>query len=389
MNRVLLVVWGFDRFGGMERHVTELAMGLRRVGVEVLVFSETPVRRSNLYARQLRAATIPLFAAPWLVWIANGLHLATRWPRSRRDGLIHGGGLLSRSLVRALQRVSRGSDVVHIHGCRLGQTWLLDWARARGMASVYTEHVAIADNGGPLTPAGPRQVLSAGVIACVSEHSSLSLAAVLPEPRPIAVTGHNVSSLTASCRHAAAPDRFEILCPARLETYKGVDVLLRAFAVVVARHPEAHLTIAGDGRLRSELRKLARRLGIQGSVNFAGTLPPSRMAAALCAADAVVLPSRSEGLPLALLEAMALGKPVVATRAGGMPEMIRCLENGLLVPIGEPSAMAEALGALARDPELRMRLGAAARQTFERGRHREARVIPQMLDIYRRAEMAR
>jgi teichuronic acid biosynthesis glycosyltransferase TuaC len=389
VKRVLLVVWGFEPFGGMEQHVLQLACALRRAGVEVAVLSEMPVARSNFYARRLHAEGISLFAAPLWAWIANGLHIALRPSQAGKDQLIHGGGLLSRWLRGALDRLAGQGDLIHIHGCRLGQTWLVDWARRRGVASVYTEHVAIDEHGGPLTAQGPRLAREVGVLACVSEHSRESLQALFAQPRPIAITGHIIAAPPLS-RSAPAIEtsRFEILCAARLETHKGIDVLLRAFVLVVARRPDAHLTLAGSGALAAELKQLAGELGVAPSVTFAGALPPDRMADALNRADAVALASRSEGLPLALLEAMAAAKPVVVTRAGGMPEVIRDDENGLLAPTDDPDALAEALSRLACDAQLRARLGAAAQLSFRQSRHHEGHVIPEILDLYRQAEGA-
>jgi glycosyltransferase involved in cell wall biosynthesis len=389
VKRVLLVVWGFEPFGGMEQHVLQLACALRRAGVEVAVLSEMPVARSNAYARGLRVAGVPLLAAPRWVWIANGLHIALN--PSARERLIHGGGLLSGWLGRTLDRwAGRGGEtLIHIHGCRLGQTWLIARARSRRISTVYTEHVAIAEFGGPLISEGPQLALEAGVLACVSEHSRASLESLFAQPPPIAVIGHIVAAPPPS-RSAPVVEsgRFEILCPARLETHKGIDVLLRAFVQVLAQRPDVHLTVAGGGALAAELEQLVRDLGVRGGVTFAGALPPDRMADALNRADAVALPSRSEGLPLALLEAMAAGKPVVATQVGGMPEVICDGENGLLVATEDPGALAEALSRLASDAQLRARLGAAARQSFRRSRHHEGHVIPEVLDLYRQAEGA-
>ena len=389
MTRVVLVVWGFETFGGMERHVCQLAIGLKRASVDVAVCSEMPVRASNAYAQELRAVGVPLLAAPRRTWFANALQIATRWPKSRVPALINGGGFLSRRLIRVLEGLTAGEDavVVHVHGCRLGQIWLVGWARSRGVPLVYTEHVSIAEYGGPLTPDGPRLALSADVLACVSEHSRRSLASVLSEARDIAVTGHIVA-ISPEAPRGADQEAFEILCPARLEAHKGVDTLLRAFAILASRAAGVRLTIAGDGRLGPSLQRLAADLGVGGSTRFAGALAPSQMAQALTEADAVVLASRSEGLPLALLEAMARGKPVIAARTGGIPEIIRHGENGVLIDPDDPAALALALEQILHDRPLRARLGVAARQTFEESRHHERRVIPEMLDLYRQAQRA-
>ncbi len=390
MTRVLLVVWGFQTMGGMEKHVCALALGLKRAGIQVTVLSETPLPRRNRYGLELRARGIPVIAPPRRLWLLNALHL---WlcralaGKRKASQLIHGESLLSRSLKRNIS-TSIGTDsglLIHVHGCRLGQTWLLDWARSRGVAAMYTEHVAIAECGGPLTHDGPRLALSAGVISCVSDHSRKSLSPLLPAGTPIAVTGHIVTAAPL-VPETPRPEALRLLCPARLEAQKGVDVLLRAFAIVAPRHPMLRLTIAGGGQLRQKLIALARQLRIGDRTTFAGPLSSVAMDKALRETDVVVLPSRSEGLPLALLEAMAAAKPVIATMAGGIPEMITDNENGLLVRTGEPSEIADALERLIPNAPLRLRLGAAAHRTFTNSIHHERLVIPAMLAHYRRAQ---
>jgi glycosyltransferase involved in cell wall biosynthesis len=331
----------------------------------------------------LRAAGIGFHAAPRPVWLANGMHLAVH---RDRDRLIHGGGVLSHWLRRTLARLARQRhiDVVHVHGCRLGQIWLAGWAAARSIAFVYTEHVAIADFGGPMTADAP-QLAATATLACVSEHSRASLAALLGAERAITVTGHIVALPEPVQASNSAPGQVHILCPARLVAHKGIDVLITAFAIVAASHPGARLVLAGSGTEAARLQQQARAAGIADQVNFFGAVAPDAMMAALQRADIVVLPSRTEGLPMALLEAMATAKPLVATRVGGIPEFITHNENGLLVESDDPPGLAAAIVVLAGDAALRQRLGAAARRSFEASRHHASRVIPEMLNLYRAA----
>ncbi len=374
---IVLVVWYLDRFGGMERHVTELACTLRRSGRDVSLVSQMPLRRSNPYARQLRAAAIPIYSAPTALWIASGLRLALTGPQPPT--------LLDRWLLRTLARLCRRapSPLLHVHNCRLGQAWLLPWARERGIPSVYTEHVTISELGGPLTAAAPHHALAGGALLCVSQHARRDLLALLPEPRPVTLTGHIVADPPAAPPHA--PDTPYLLSPARLTAHKGIDVLLRAFAAIAPHHPRLRLVLAGEGDLRRELQALTRSLAIHNSVEFAGHLPSAALAARMSHATAIVLPSRSEGLPLALLEAMAHGRPIVASAVGGIPEAIQDGETGLLVAPGDPKPLAHALDHLLTDSALRDRLGAAARSAFAASPHHEAAVLAETLRVYQHA----
>jgi glycosyltransferase involved in cell wall biosynthesis len=138
--------------------------------------------------------------------------------------------------------------------------------------------------------------------------------------------------------------------------------LLRAFAVVAAEVPGAELQIAGDGPLRGRLVELAKKLDLAQRVSFLGALPHT--AQFLSQLDVFVLSSLNEGLPLVLLEAMAAGLPVVATRAGGVEEAARDGQNAYLAATGDANDLAQALIRMARTPDM-ARMGARGRQMVE------------------------
>lgn len=151
---------------------------------------------------------------------------------------------------------------------------------------------------------------------------------------------------------------------ARLSPEKDHATLLQAVALTVERCPDFTLEVAGDGPLRRELEDRSRTLGISGSVRFLGEVRD--VAALLERARLFVLSSRTEGISLTLLEAMARGLPVAATAVGGNPEVVAAGETGLLVPAGNPPALAEALTTLWTDSAVRRRFGAAGRRRVER-----------------------
>ena len=143
-----------------------------------------------------------------------------------------------------------------------------------------------------------------------------------------------------------------------LKPVKGHDVLVEAFARVRAAVPGARLVLVGRGPGRPDLEGRARALGIGEAVEFAGVLDREGVRERLRAADVFALPSRSEGLPLALLEAMAAGVPAVATAVGGIPQAVGDPPAALLVPPEDPAALADALVALLRDPARRRAMSA-------------------------------
>jgi len=151
----------------------------------------------------------------------------------------------------------------------------------------------------------------------------------------------------------------------RLETEKGFDLLIRAFAGLAADFPEWGLMICGEGSQRSDLESLVTRLGLGGRVRLPGTR--QHFFATLNKADLFVLPSRHEGFGNALVEAMGCGLPAIATDCWSEPPgIVRHGEDGLLVPPDDVDTLAAAMAELMADPEKRRRLGQRAKAAAER-----------------------
>ncbi len=155
------------------------------------------------------------------------------------------------------------------------------------------------------------------------------------------------------------PDRPVFLTVARLDVQKGLDVLLEA----AARIPNARFVVAGEGRERARLEAQVAALALDDRVRFLGNR--TDVPELLAASDAFVLPSRFEGSSLAVLEAMAAGKPVISSSIGGTNELIVDGESGVLVPPDDAGALAASLERVLAEPGLRSRLGAAAQATVQ------------------------
>jgi glycosyltransferase involved in cell wall biosynthesis len=141
---------------------------------------------------------------------------------------------------------------------------------------------------------------------------------------------------------------------------KGHRFLLEAAAIIKQRGFKLRYQFAGDGPEKKELEKLVAQLGLEEEVSFSGFLPD--VAAFLANVDIFVLPSLYEGLGVAVLEAMAAGKPIVTSRVGGIPELIRDRECGLLVPAGRAESLADAICLLLSQESLAERMGRRAWQ---------------------------
>jgi glycosyltransferase involved in cell wall biosynthesis len=175
-----------------------------------------------------------------------------------------------------------------------------------------------------------------------------------------------------------------------LRPEKRLDLLLDATAVLASRISDLHVIVAGQGREEPELRAATLRAGLTDTVHFVGFRP--NVADVLAALDVAVFPSDREGAPLAVLEAMATGIPVVASRVGGLPEVIADGVHGLLVPRRDPEAIAAAVGRLLDDEGLRTRLGRAAQarqQTLYTVEASVARLEQLYEELYRTSSRAR
>jgi glycosyltransferase involved in cell wall biosynthesis len=157
---------------------------------------------------------------------------------------------------------------------------------------------------------------------------------------------------------------------ANLRPVKAIDLLVRAAAHVLAEHPGATFHVAGEGEQRPELERLIGDLGLAGRFYLHGAV--ADVPAFLAGLDMAVLCSHAEGMSNAVLEAMAAGRPVVATDVGANGHLLRGGELGVLVPPGDEAALAGAVGGLLRDPAQAARLGAAARRHVQAHYSREA-----------------
>jgi glycosyltransferase involved in cell wall biosynthesis len=195
------------------------------------------------------------------------------------------------------------------------------------------------------------KVLSVGAASAreVEEHYSARDVEVLPNAAPAPVDGPVPEPAPAGEARLLYIGGFH-------DPVKGGEVLLDALPAILARHPGVQVTIAGPGEAP------ARLADVNGSATWLGWLDADAKARALREADIFLMPSTSEGLPVALLEAMAYGKPIVATRVGGIPDVLADGTEGMLVPPGDVTALADAVATLVGDPDRAWRLGRAAKE---------------------------
>lgn len=288
--------------------------------------------------------------------IAAGPGVGGPWQRARLVGLAVTGGMLLELARR------RGWNHIHVHTCG-------DSAYVAAMANVLGGLRYSLTLHGRLAWFGRGQKLkwehAEFAIAVTEKLRREALEVVGPgvagkiDVAPMGVdTERFVRTRERAVREPGGPWR--IVSCGRLHSGKGHQELLRAVALLRSRGTPAELTIIGEGPARPMLEALVRELGLTESVRLLGALDEDRVRAELESADAFALASHEEAIGVATMEAMALSLPVVVTRVGGVPELVRDGVDGLLVPAKDPGAMAAALQSLHDQPELAARLAASA-----------------------------
>jgi len=355
--------------GGTERVVWELATRLPRERFDVTVWlPEAPGMdefAASLAARDVRVERVSEVDSRW-DW--KGMFLTWRRLRSRRPALLH------------LHHVWPASD-----------RYLTTLAEAAGVPHlVLTEHIVGRPHSAGQKRLKRRELMRADAVTAVCGAVADSLVrdyGVARERVRVVPNGaappDEIAERDASRRLRAglgvSAGKPLWVCAARLEDQKGHDVLLDALADVKRRGLEFVVALAGEGSRRDALERRVAELGLSDRVRFLGMV--EEIGPLLAAADAVVMPSRWEGLPLTLLEALVRGRPVVASAVGGIPEVIEDRVSGRLVPAGDVTALAETLEWLHRRADLATALG---REGAARVRERFTweRVVESFEEVY-------
>ena len=320
---------------------------LRRRGVELRILSLRPPRE------ELRHAIVAQAGLDRLTHYEPGQFSAV--VRSFRPQLLHAHfATESTATARELAAEHDLPFTFTAHGYDIHRKPPLDFAaRAAAARAVVTVSTANADYIANefRVPRGHIRVIPCGVDTqrFRPEHAKIGSAGALrsersPEARP------------------ADP---LIVCVARHVKVKNLDVLLEACAALRRRGTRFRCIMLGDGPSRAGLEAARARLGLQGLVEMPGAVDQGEVLNCWHRATLGVLTSENEGMPVSLMEAAACGVPVVATRVGGVPELVEDGVTGLLTPAGDADALASALDRCLRDAELRRRLGAAARARAE------------------------
>lgn len=262
-----------------------------------------------------------------------------------------------RELTRALQ-----TEIVHAHGYKADIYAGTALSRS-DVALVATCHNWI-DNSAVLRAYGwldRRMLRKFQRVAAVSQAVRTRLLSSGLRPEQVQIIPNGILLPDLPLPELASPERpLTIGLVGRLSPEKGIDIFIRAAAAVLRDRPSARFVIAGDGPERSRLQDLVRELDVQQQVSLLGRCDD--MASFYLSLDMLIISSHTEGLPMALLEGMAYGVPVVATRVGDIPSVLDEERTGKLVAPGDPTALAAAINELLSDGSRRRAMGANARE---------------------------
>ena len=290
--------------------------------------------------------------------LARAAGLAWRLRPAGFRALVWQGAYLAEAMILARHLAATRTQHLHMHFAGGSTTAGMLAAGIAGIPYSFTLH-------GPTDLEEPARwrlgakIARAAFVACIS-HYARSQCMLWSDPAhwpKLRIVHCGVVPELYESGPARGEGPVRLLFVGRLAAVKGLRVLLDALARL--RGPAVELTIVGDGPDRPDLERLAAPLGE--AVRFTGYLSQAEVAEAMAATDIFVLPSFAEGVPVVLMEAMAAGKPVIATQVAGVGELVEDGVSGRIVPPGDAEALARAIEGLAAAPELRARMGIAGR----------------------------
>lgn len=423
-----MVLYDMQEFGGLEEYATTLSIELQGRGHPVSILSTAWVSPVNQYLRRLRENGISFVQLPrWIshpasdwqtketilnivTWLfspfillmgiplmfirkqsgADALRSARNWFRGQAMKRFIGPDWRKpfTRLMLGFWKLFWRPDILHIQGFTnlTGLLFVLDWAHSHKLRVVYEEHQT-PDSQVDWWDEYRRSINKADVVVAVSEKSAEVLRNVCGVTQPIAIQGPLVPDPVASgfetslrSNHTGA---IQLTALARLVPVKGLVHLLDALKMVREKYPATRLKVYGEGPLRDELLAHASRLGLDGNEILMGAFTDrDELAGIMQETDVFVMPSLLEGQPVSLVEAMSYSRPILASAVGGIPELIKDGVNGMLCMPGDADRLAEKISRLIEDPSLRVRLGTAARKSYEQGPFQPASVCDNFLKIY-------
>ena len=397
-TKYLIVVERIAPSGGAERQIVNLAIASQKEGYLPIIISFYPPGRRNQYMKELREAKIKTLSLPSLFFLILNLmerltlflllplfplYLLYQRIKKRKfsphffqmlnftfiypakSKIIEWAFILLLTLVRRIKNPS----FVHKHKQDFLLKPTLYWCKRSKIPLIYTEHGPLEGKGAWRQREEVTSLLADfSIITVLTPHVKERAREIFGKQARIEITPNWIEDPLNKIKKQRKERRkssiYTIFSCGRLEKVKGFDILLKGLALLGDSFPwECY--IAGEGKERDALLTLRKTLGLEERVKFLGALEEEEILKYLLHADIVVLPSRSEGISMFLLTAMAMGKPVIATRVGGNPFLLTHQKEGILIPPEDPSSLATALRNLYSSPQKREELGKENRRRYE------------------------
>jgi colanic acid/amylovoran biosynthesis glycosyltransferase len=359
----------------ISRHVESVERFAVRAAPHALVDADDIAEERQTYrlleqplGRWLRA--VGRTALPQASKTAKGLSRALSLARLGHRGLLRHLAYFAEAVLLLDEMRERGVDHLHVHfGTNPAAVALI----ARDMGGPpYSFTVHGPDEfDAPVGFALADKITGAAFVVAISHYCSAQLQRWVgpSEWHKIRLVHCGVSDEFFAPARPIDPDARALVCVGRLSPQKGQLLLVEAFADAIERGVDARLVLVGDGELRAALEALIARRGVADRVRITGWMSGADVRQELLAGRALVLPSFAEGLPMVIMEAFALGRPVLSSYVAGIPELVVPGESGWLVPAGSREALTEAIGALMRTPTSELDAMAARGQAAVRRSH--------------------
>jgi len=353
--------------GGADREVIRLATNLKKRGHDVKMLSMVALGLMG-YEAIAQGMDVETLAMPPGIPDVRVLPKLVRLINCWKPDILHSHMIHANILARTLRTFTPNLPVLVATAHNVDES---EGERWRDVAYRVTDFLCNVTTN--VTQAGVERYIKMGL---VPKHKIRFI--------PNSVDGEKFSpqsKLRVETRDALAlGNRFTWLAVGRFYPQKDYATMIRSFAILQQQQPQSILTIAGEGELQSSIHELATQLGLQSAIKFLG--PRQDIAALMNAADAHVMSSAWEGMPLVLLEAASTGLPIVATDVGGVRETLIAGESGFLTPAGNPEALAAAMQQLMQLSEpKRIRMGQTGR-TFVTENYSADRITTQWEETY-------
>lgn len=364
----VLFITDVTGLGGVGTHMCQLAQAGQRSGWDVFVLMDDAPDTDGL-ADDLRQVGVPVQRA--------GLYRAF----NREQQIRH-------AVLSAIDE--RQPDLVHVHlGSPRSAVVPRELTLAASIPLIVAEHYVSADL--EITDEQLNRIRAIyrqayAVIACCDENRILLQQKFGLHAKRQVVVRYGITLREGGSRPEMAPENIRAIITARLTQRKGIDVLIRAVAALPLEiRKRIRFTVVGDGEEETTLKQMAENLGVTEVINFLGW--SNDVETLLRSHDLFILPSRSEGQPIALMEALSAGLPCIASAVSGIPELLGEGSHGDLVPVDDPESLCAAIAAFVREPSILQRKVRRARPYLEMN-HDPEKNLGKIIDLWSAATLS-